>query len=195
MDVSIDIETLSLTNRALILSIGACVFDINTGKVKNSFYVSLDHKPELINRFELSQSTVDWWAKQSAEAHLALEKNKVDGENAIRQLVAWMHQMYRYERSANNNRMWAKDPQFDLANLGYTLRVYGHKVPWEFYEERSMRTIVDLAKEISGKSTGEFSVRPKIAHDALSDAIAQAETISAAFNLLKGASNETNNSN
>lgn len=195
MDISIDIETLSLTNQALILSVGACVFDINTGKVKNSFYVSFEHKPTLIARFDVSQSTVDWWAKQSAEAHLALEKNRVDAENALRQLIAWIHQMSRYERSANNNRIWANDPQFDLANLGYAHYVYGQKVPWKFYEERSFRTIVDLAETLSGKSKDEFRVKPKTAHDALSDAIAQAETIAAAFNLLKGITNETNNSN
>ena len=189
MDISIDIETLSLTNRACILSIGACVFDIETGKVKNSFYVSLDRDVNSTSRFDISKDTVEWWEKQSDEAKAALEVNKVDPRRAIEQLIAWVHQMMKYERSPQSNRIWANDPQFDLAILGYAFHVYGHKIPWRFYEERSFRTIVDLAETITGISKDQFRIMPKVAHSAVDDAIAQAQTISQAYRLLKGQRN------
>lgn len=185
MDISIDIETLSLTNRAMILSIGACLFDIDTGKVKQQFYVNLDNDVNSASRFDISKDTVEWWSKQSAEAKKALEANKVDPRKAIEQLIAWMHQMSRYERSPNSNRIWANDPQFDLSIIDYTAHVYGHKVPWKFWEERSFRTIVDLAETLTGNNKDSFRVKPTVAHNALADAIAQAQTISNAFNLLK----------
>lgn len=187
MDISIDIETLSLTNRATIISIGACVFDIKTSKVKNSFYVNLEHSdPQLAIKFDVSKDTVEWWSKQSDQAKLTLETDKVQADKAVLQFVQWVEQMSSRYKGHTDTRIWANDPQFDLSNISYTIDVYGYKTPWKYWEERSFRTIVDLAETITSISKDGFRVPPLVAHDALADAIAQAGTISKAFNLLRG---------
>lgn len=57
--VSLDFETLSLKPDAVLLSIGACTFDTETGEVGNEFYLAID--PRTQHQRHISADTVLWW--------------------------------------------------------------------------------------------------------------------------------------
>ncbi len=177
VQIMIDLETLDVANTARILSIGVCSFNALTGAILTTFYVSLGPvNKEHRNKITTSERTKQWWNEQSPEAKAALEINRVSYHEGLKQFNAFM-------KSFKAQRIWANDPQFDLAILANSLRQYEISNPWKFYNERSFRTIVDIT---SALHTGDLRVQAKIPHHALEDAIAQAITVGNCFKALRG---------
>ena len=54
-------------------------------------------------------------------------------------------------------------------------------IPWKYNSARDCRTIFEIAG-----FTKEDLVKPEVAHDALSDAVAQAQSVAKAFRTIKG---------
>lgn len=64
--ISLDFETLSLKENAVLLSLGACVFDPVTGEIGETFYTAID--PRTQPGRDISASTVLWWLEQDQAA-------------------------------------------------------------------------------------------------------------------------------
>jgi hypothetical protein len=82
------------------------------------------------------------------------------------------------------SRFWAKDPDFDMRLMQH---YYEHpdisaRMPWKFWECRSVRTVQDLAWPDGDRP--EFDVRGGVAHDARWDAVTQAMLIQAGMRRL-----------
>lgn len=65
--------------------------------------------------------------------------------------------------------MWANSPAFDLVMLRNAFNKHHVDAPWGFWIERDFRTFLSM--------TNADRVKPEVAHDALSDAKAQAQTL------------------
>jgi hypothetical protein len=187
MDVMIDIETLSTSPQALVLAIGVVGFNVKTGQTKTLMQSSIDYSYEangrmLTTQFAIDAETVKFWMCQDKEAIELLEFNKKPITHVLIELNDAI--AYAQADAEDHIRVWAKDPTFDLVILRHAF-TQTHLVPaWEFWQERAVRTIVDLAQI---KSADSFSaVKPTIAHSALHDAEAQAKTVINAFKVLIG---------
>lgn len=95
--VMLDFETLSLKPDAVLLSIGACTFDTETGEVGNEFYLAID--PRTQHQRHIDADTVLWWLKQDEAARTKLtsaiearEKLDEDGDFTDEQLTELMEQ-------------------------------------------------------------------------------------------------------
>lgn len=173
---SIDIESLSLEPNALVLSVGAVLFDRHTGLL-DEFYtgLSLGEQQGTYNR-HISASTVTWWMKQAAldpATALAFETTQpvITALEGLRDFIAGHTTMW-----ADPYEVWFQGPQFDAVALGSLCNAAGVQVPWRYNTVRDLRTLIALAKAHGatdqvidqGIGTGFH------AHDALDDAKMQA---------------------
>ena len=160
MKLMIDLETLGTRPNSVILSIGAVAFDED--KIHDEFYVNVDLETSLPLGFEIDPSTVYWWLKQDKTAGELLDKNKFS--------IRWsINQLSEFIDKHDPNEIWANSPSFDLVMLKNAYGKVGRHVDWNFWVERDFRTFMAMARP--------DRIYPKVAHNALEEAKAQAETL------------------
>jgi len=176
----IDIETLDTANTAAILSIAAVAFDPRGASVRDEdcFRITINrHSNEFYGR-TVSASTLAWWAQQSDEAKAAtFDGPSVDLMVAMLDFTQWVNRL-----RPTCTRVWAKDPDFDVAILRNACEMLNLMWPFKFWEGRSCRTAMELAY-----SEGDFPpiIMDGPAHDALADAKKQVIEIQHAYHVLR----------
>lgn len=170
-DVMIDLETLDVLPTATILTIGAVKFDPFGDESKmEKFYLKVDVDTCDKIGATVSQSTLDWWANQSAEAQEAA----FDPTDRVSIEVA-MAQLYKF--CWGGKRVWSHGVGFDLIILEWYFRKIGKAIPWSFWEMRDTRTLFDI-----GINPQRATVT---AHNALADAIDQAKGVQTIYQTLR----------
>ena len=173
-----DTETLSTADNAVILSIGACRFDINTGKILDSFYVVL--ASETVGELDLhvSQDTLEFWNKQEEAARKEVFGNPeaVDYATGIRAYADWVISM-RAKSPAQKMCTWANDPDFDMTKLKNSMVALNILPPWQYWEHKSCRTM-ELLGEKHGIDKRRDYPRSGTKHHAGDDAAYQAQYVS-----------------
>ena len=161
----IDAETLGTAADAVILSVGAVLFDLETQKVsEDGFYASISIESNLDAGRRVNEDTLLWWLKQPAAAQQVFHEEKISLEAALTDLSDWL---------GHDKRMvWAKGPSFDVAMLEHAYKSFKMETPWKFWNARCVRTYMGLpgAKGIEASVDG-------VKHNALSDAYQQAQTV------------------
>ncbi|MGZ8916266.1 MAG: 3'-5' exonuclease [Methylobacter sp.] len=172
-DLMIDLETLSTRPDAAIISIGAAYFDIKTGEIGDTFYmpINLTDTPEFGH---ISAETVKWWLKQNEEARNAI----TDADNYA-EIPYALNEFNKFLRPGT--KLWSNGSSFDLVILRSAYARCGYKTPWNYWDERDTRTIVDIASRISGVNAAKSIPFSGDKHNALADAIHQATYVSKAF--------------
>ena len=169
--VMIDLETLGTHSDAVILSIGAVKFDIDSDQVDDAgFYASVSIDSNLDAGRRISEATLLWWLKQSAEAQVVFHEPKNALGSALNDFVDWFH---------GGKFVWANGASFDLPMLSHAMRKYGMEVPWDFYNERCVRTYKNLP------GARDIKVPNPLKHNALHDALAQVHLVQAIQKKLK----------
>lgn len=182
MDLMTDIETMGTDKDAAILSIGAVMFDPLTGRLGEQLRVNID--PVSNERFgrKIDMATVLWWLQQSDEARAALVNR--DG---VRHLSVALHVLFDFVQSNEPNHLWANSPDFDYVILERATIASGSLWPMKFYKYRCVRTVRTLAAQHAAERGAELPVpvRDGEAHDALADAIWQAQLVQACYRELQ----------
>ena len=160
MEVMLDLETMGNGSRAAIIAIGAVAFD-QTG-VHDHFYSTVDLESSMRAGMECDASTIMWWMQQSEQARAAF-KNPTN-ETLERALSAF----YEFCQRNDAAGMWGNGAAFDNAILSSAYRLCGVEQPWKFWNDKCYRTIKGLYPDIR-------LVRKGTHHNALDDAISQAE--------------------
>jgi hypothetical protein len=175
--VMLDIETLGTRPGAMIASIGACTF--GDGKPRKQFRARcrIDGQEKL--GLHIEPDTVLWWLEQDHEARVALtaESGKMSLEAALcelREFLQWAQQGLPFSR----RRVWANGANFDPVMIEAAARAAQLPPLWSYRDVRCHRTLLDLAG-VDGKE-----YRPTVAHDALADAMAQADAAEEAMRRL-----------
>ena len=194
LDVMIDIETLATRNDAAIIQIGAVAFNPETGELGKTLLVSVDEDfYDGTNTFHVCERTQKWWASQSPNARKSLQINKV---GTVYLALDRMREFFEdlgddftinVKKRSKASRVWANPPQFDLSILRYAAsKAYGNDndVPWKYWQETDMRTLVHLVGPISVEELGDAAAG-LITHRADHDAIKQALIVRAALRRLK----------
>lgn len=159
----IDLETLATTPDATVLSIGAVKFDpfgdeLNDRKME-SFYLRVDVDSCDKLGLTVSESTLEWWSKQSQEA----QDEAFNPEGRV-DIVDAMNQLYKF--CWGSKRVWSNGAGFDVVILETIFRKISKAYPWPYWAVRDCRTIYDLG--IDPKRP------PVLKHHALEDAWNQA---------------------
>jgi hypothetical protein len=190
-DLMIDLETLGTKPDAIILTIGAQLFDPTSSElwVKTPVYDPITGNtvsPELNIRLDVDQQealgrttnedTIKWWSSQTPEAQEEAfgEENRVDFKEALQQLVR-MAEVCGPKRTV---RVWSKGPTFDIMMLEHAMEQTGIRVPWSFWNVRDARTVYGLCPLLDTKKNGPIS------HCALDDCRRQIELLRESFTIL-----------
>ncbi|EFO1086668.1 exonuclease, partial [Escherichia coli] len=174
--LSVDLETMGTNPDAPINSIGGKFFDPATGEMGPEFSKAIDLETSggIIDR-----KTIKWWAKRSREAQSAIFTDEIPLDDALLQLREFIN-----ENSGESFvQIWGNGANFDNVILRRSYERQGIPCPWRYYNDRDVRTIVEL-----GNSIG-FDVRMAIPfegvpHNALDDARHQAKYVSAIWQKL-----------
>lgn len=172
--VMIDVESLATTADAVIMSIGACRFDLDTNEIEDAgFYASVSIESNLDFKRRVSEDTLIWWMKQSAEAQAVFTEPKDTLETALCNLSDWIGDRTSY--------IWSNGADFDLPMLAHAYTQATVEIPWEYYNSRCVRTYRALpgAKNVKVPKVGTH-------HNALADAIYQAQLVQAIQRMLTG---------
>ncbi|HAX6902813.1 TPA: exonuclease, partial [Escherichia coli] len=172
----LDLETMGKNPDAPIISIGAIFFDPQTGDMGPEFSKTIDLETAggVIDR-----DTIKWWLKQSREAQSAIMTDEIPLDDALLQLREFID-----ENSGEFFvQVWGNGANFDNTILRRSYERQGIPCPWRYYNDRDVRTIVELGKAI------DFDARTAIPfegerHNALDDARYQAKYVSAIWQKL-----------
>ena len=174
-DLMIDLETLDVIPSSVILSIGAVVFNPDTGVADNELHIKLDLTRQPGRT--ISGDTVLWWNNQEALARSDAYSGAVEISEALGQLSFLI-------RNSGINNVWAYSPDFDLAILRHAYEHSVHKRPlWGYKDQRDVRTMYKEACEVYGYARPEFK---GVAHSALDDALHQVTIIAQIRKRMRG---------
>lgn len=167
--VMIDLETWGSGVDAVIIDIGAVVFEMG-GEVFTPiecFDLGVHPKGQVEHfKRKIDSDTIEWWMNPAQDAARAAwqKKDKVDFVSAMEGFRQWLSQIEgEYE-------VWSNASTFDIMILrnAYGGPGFQEDAPWKFRKENCHRTLKKLAPGINPPdSEGQ--------HEALSDALWQAE--------------------
>ena len=160
MDCMIDIETLSTSPNAVIMTIGAVKFN-RKGKLQpledmQRFYRRItQHSCETIG-LEVDPKTVEWWGQQSTEAKFEIycDKDRIAIKKALLELKTFL---------TGVKYVWSHGASFDFVILGEAYKKCNIQVPWHFANIRDTRTLYDLS------GVNMANIQQNNAHNALHD--------------------------
>lgn len=162
--VMLDIETMGTDPYCPVVAIGACRFAMDEQLITDTFYqpISLESCMEL--GLKPSAPTIVWWLNQSQEAQDLFANKQAAATTlpmALDAFTDWLN--------SRPDQLWGNSARFDCGILEATYKVCSKVVPWEHWNERCYRTIKSLPK-----AKGIKLVRSGVYHNAMDDAISQA---------------------
>lgn len=169
MHVMIDLETLSTSPNAVVLSLGAVVFDER--EIIRTEYMVLDAAEQIEDyKRHVSVSTVSWWMDQSAAAKAVFAHTApISMRGALRLLDTLLP-----PEQWSEAKVWANGAGFDLPIIHTMYENERRKAPWRFYNERCFRTMKNQFWQVAAPATPNL-----VAHNAKDDALAQAAHLQA----------------
>lgn len=168
-NVMVDLETLSLSNNPVVLSIGAVKFDAN-GIDEEVFYERISRESCIGLGLVEDANTRAWWEQQDPEVYAEALSGTRSLKEVLEEFTEWLGEDPKvWGNGACADNIWLKSA-YQHCNL---------PVPWKFWNDRCYRTVMALHPQID-------RFKPKIPHHALYDAIAQAETLGHVLTLSNG---------
>lgn len=175
-DVMLDLETMGKGPTAAIIQIGACYFTENAIEYKFSCNVAL--QSSLAYGMTTDEDTVDWWRGRAGTAS-AFRGTMHGLPKALASFQGWLAGLPGFHEEG---AIWSKGPAFDAAILEHAYRLMGHDAPpWHYRKVRDQRTLEDIALSLGWNKP----IYPEPDHDALNDAIAQADQCQEAWRFIK----------
>ena len=157
----VDLETLGNRPGCVILSIGAVAF--GPDGLGDEFYIVLETEAQRSLGLHTEPGTEAWWAGQSAEARRVFTDPQVAFAEGLSEFKKYCRRVAPYKTL----RMWGNGSDFDNAILAVAHAKLEFSLPWQFWNSRCYRTLKNLGESVA-------YTPPEVAHDALSDAKAQA---------------------
>lgn len=177
-DVMIDLETMGNSANAAIVSIGAVFFDPETKQLGKKFYerVSLRSSHEI--GLSIEPDTTLWWMEQPDAARIELTLPGMHIEDALIDFSELFLGEKTTGKNTQNIRIWGNGAAFDNVILSNAYKKAKIKQPWEFWNDRCYRTMKAMNRDVPFVRTG-------VAHNALDDAISQANHLMAILDKLE----------
>lgn len=196
---SLDLETLGVGKRSIVLSLGICQIDLEARRGVSGRLLRLDVDEQLRDGRTVSASTLDWWSERPityqwargllppGEAPAGLDypiSTAVIGSYnldtmtmeplSVAEAVSWLTD---YLSSTGGDeapcRVWVRGPQFDAALVEDMCEQAGLRCPVRYNAWRDVRTLESVFPPDTLESLS-VDHSPGLPHDALSDALAQA---------------------
>ncbi|POD89684.1 3'-5' exonuclease [Pectobacterium odoriferum] len=181
--VMIDLETMGTNPKAPIASIGAVFFNPKTGELGEQFYCRVDFENDILNGAVPDGGTIKWWLRQSSEARAELISD--DATPIWGALSAFSDWLTDNAESLKTLEVWANSPSFDCTILKTAFERTDIDVPWNYWNERDVRTMKEVGFAIMNMSPFLGTAETiGVKHNALDDAISQVALVSAVMSRL-----------
>ena len=144
LDITLDLETCSLSSHAAIMQIAAVAWDRFSKDAEHMFFSEATKQEEtdyflrtidlnsqfVAGLFDFSQDTAEWWGKQTKEAKRAVSYGNIDGSvkteresqallnEALAELDDWIRDLL-HVHNAENFCIWCQGTDFDIPILRY----------------------------------------------------------------------------
>lgn len=175
----LDLETLSTTHDAAIVSVGAVLFDPVANQLGEEFYqvvkLTNDAKDGIIEA-----STVYWWLTQSDDARAVFASKST---KSLKDVLLSFSQFVQ-THSCPDVQVWGNGSTFDNVILSSAYRRHELKQPWCFRNDRDVRTLLELGRSLRQFDAKQALSHTGVAHNALDDAKYQAQYVCAAYHAL-----------
>jgi DNA polymerase III epsilon subunit-like protein len=166
-DTMIDLETLGTNPDSPIVSIGAVFFDLANRSLGPTFYMALDVSEQIKRGRKPSGDTIKWWMSQSDAAKKVFHEKAQPAAAVLPTFQKWLRQF----DLKKGPYVWGNGSTFDLSMLEDIFRCYDLPEPWGYNKAMDVRT---YKRFLAG---GAQIPNAGTAHNALDDAIAQAQYI------------------
>lgn len=173
----VDIESMGKKPGAPIVSIGAVFFDPASGQTGPEFYKVISLESAMEWGGVPDASTILFWMKATPEARSEIiMDHAIPLDDALLQFKDFIA-----ENAANGKdtvQVWGNGATFDNVLLEDSYARTGISCPWKYWNNRDVRTIVELGKAVGYTPRHEipFEGEP---HKAISDARHQVKYVSA----------------
>lgn len=168
--VMLDLETLGVDPESVILTLGAVKFDPYTAKEPfDQLYIKLDVDEQVSMGREVNNDTVEWWSRQDEQAQAeAFDMNgRISVAEALKQLNRFV---------VGVDKIWAQGVVFDIGMIENLYRMAKTPVPWNFWQVRDSRTVLDMVNYDVRESLKQTGL-----HNSLQDSIFQAKAVQRVF--------------
>lgn len=162
IELSLDNETLATTHDAVVLTIGAVLFEGE--RVIETAHLKLDIDAQLLNGRKVSGSTIEWWLSQGEDAKKGLAM-------ATPVVLSTAYATLR-EFGSKAEQVWARPGMFDLPMLRHLLGqdLWDDVTPkWPNHGYQKERDLGTLIKELKMRGTEPQFIG--VPHNALDDAM------------------------
>lgn len=174
----IDVETLGIDSKAVVLQFVAAIYDGTTKEISIRNW-KLDAMQQKQFGRTIDPETMKWWQQQNIEAQkmaLIPSADDVDPEVAMTEFEEWLGA----QKFTRNDLIWQRGSMDHdwLASLFMDCGWLAEKLPIKFYRVRDIRTAVDVlgcSSKLNGYPDNTDEIKAKIPgykqHDAKSDVI------------------------
>ena len=183
-DLMLDLETVGTGANAAVLSIAAVFFCSDTGETGREFHMPVQLQSCLMAGLEADADTLLWWIEQEGAAKsLILEGQKYASPIAL--VLAEFATFCWAQFGDSHVKVWGNGPSFDCAILANCYKKIPciEPLPWKHFNERCVRTVVDLAGGQDFKTSIPFE---GVKHDALDDCRHQIKLVSEGLKKIRG---------
>lgn len=170
-DAMTDLETLGTVPGCSILSIGAVRFDPNTSMLGKDFYVVVNRQSCADAGLHEDPGTLKWWNGQSEAAKQVL-RDAEDPKKSLK-LADALTEFNKWIKEVSGTRVYGNGADFDNPILRVAYYVTDVPQGWAPYNGRCHRTLKSI------KGVPAMAKRTGVHHNALDDAISQAEHLMA----------------
>jgi len=174
INVMTDIETLGVDSNSTIIQIAAIAFDIETGEHISKFNqianIAINERP-----LQIEGSTLQWWVKTDKELFAKLlTSGECSSEQMLRNFQNWL---WNLSEDPKKLYLWGNGILFDNKIIQHQMTELNLAYPIPYYNDRDVRTILDLAASKAGVSEFDLKVRFRddslVKHDAFDDTVQQ----------------------
>lgn len=168
----VDIETLGTSADAVVTQVGAVFFDPETGLTGAEFSEILSADRQQDRGRQVCLNTVHWYREQGLKM-VGIGEGFKDPYTVISELSHWVRS---HACDVDSLQVWCNGASFDFAILSNLAEMYQLDLPWFFFNQRDVRTVVCVAK-----SKGLQFADRVVSHDALDDCKCQVKDVFHAF--------------
>ena len=186
-----DLETLSTTADAVVLSMGMLMFDLNRRQtfgdlLEQGEEIHFARKPQLALDRNINKNTWEWWTKQSEDARAVLH---VPEEDCTHPREFFNDILYPYYQQWGVNPAWAqknikwasRGTHFDAAILSNMFADFNVSEPWKYWN------LIDTRSWLHARGWEDNAklVKPQemVAHDAKHDVAFEALMLQTSANV------------
>ena len=166
----IDLETLAVTPRATVLTLGAVHFNPYGNGYGDKLYMRINIDEQDALGREVDPATVGWWSKQDP----AIMEEAFNPDERV-PLAEAVDRFHRFAWGCD--AFWSHGATFDLVIIEDIYRQLGKPLLWDFWKLRDTRTLFDLGLDPDMPKAEK--------HNALQDAIRQSVGVQNIYAKLK----------